>query len=299
MDGVVCGLPRPVVDAVAGATAGAVARFAVGPLDLLKIRFQVQLETAKQGAKYTNVLQAARSIVQEEGVIGLWRGTLAAQLLVVPYTAVQFIVLQQFKRFSETTQLGKNPRIKPLVYPTMRDAAKGILKQRGVSGLYSGITPTLIEIIPYAGLQFGVYDTCQRLLQKTKRAVSSTLLRKDDQVQLSQFELFCCALVSGTLAKLAVHPLDVAKKRFQVAGLARSARYGAVVERDMYRNVLDCITTIYAKEGLGGLYKGAVPSLIKAAPAAAITLTVYEMIIGRWTLLCTNLNARKELDRPA
>ena len=40
----------------------------------------------------------------------------------------------------------------------------------------------------------------------------------------SSFERFVCGLCAGTLAKLTTHPLDVAKKRFQVAGLPRDAR---------------------------------------------------------------------------
>lgn len=35
---------------------------------------------------------------------------------------------------------------------------------------------------------------------------------------------FTCGLVAGLFAKLASHPLDVAKKRYQVAGLQRSLR---------------------------------------------------------------------------
>lgn len=41
-------------------------------------------------------------------------------------------------------------------------------------------------------------------------------------------QAFACGLAAGMLAKLGTHPLDVAKKRFQVAGLQRSARYGQV-----------------------------------------------------------------------
>lgn len=33
---------------------------------------------------------------------------------------------------------------------------------------------------------------------------------------------FTCGLAAGLVAKLTTHPLDVAKKRFQVAGLQRS-----------------------------------------------------------------------------
>jgi solute carrier family 25 thiamine pyrophosphate transporter 19 len=44
----------------------------------------------------------------------------------------------------------------------MRSAAIDILRTRGFRGLYSGLSPTLVEIIPYAGLQFGTYDTFKR-----------------------------------------------------------------------------------------------------------------------------------------
>lgn len=70
---------RAWLDATAGAAAGCVARFVVGPLDVLKIRFQVQLEPLRpRGAakllpqqvapKYTGLVQALRTIVREEGI---------------------------------------------------------------------------------------------------------------------------------------------------------------------------------------------------------------------------------------
>ena len=69
---------NPFVDATAGAIAGCAARFVVGPLDVIKIRFQVQLEPiAKRAAsidpasltsKYTGLRQALKTIVQEEGI---------------------------------------------------------------------------------------------------------------------------------------------------------------------------------------------------------------------------------------
>ena len=44
----------------------------------------------------------------------------------------------------------------------MRSAFVDIIKSRGVRGLYNGLTPTLVEIVPYAGLQFGTYDMFKR-----------------------------------------------------------------------------------------------------------------------------------------
>jgi solute carrier family 25 thiamine pyrophosphate transporter 19 len=44
----------------------------------------------------------------------------------------------------------------------MRSAFVDIIKTRGFQGLYSGISPTLVEIIPYVGLHFCSYDTFKR-----------------------------------------------------------------------------------------------------------------------------------------
>lgn len=92
-----------------------------------------------------------------------------------------------------------------------------------------------------------------------------------------------CGLVSGVLAKLATHPLDVAKKRAQVAGLARSTAYGQRVGLETTQSLTRCLAGIYRQEGVAGLYKGTVPSLLKAGPSAAITFAAYELIL-RWIL---------------
>ena len=66
------------LNATAGAIAGAIARLVVNPLDVLKIRFQVQLEpisavqpsstAASVLSKYTGLRQAFVTIVKEEGI---------------------------------------------------------------------------------------------------------------------------------------------------------------------------------------------------------------------------------------
>ena len=67
------------LSATAGALAGAVARFVVSPLDVIKIRFQVQIEPIAQGgrhlSKYTSLKQAVTTIVKEEGIQVRRKGT--------------------------------------------------------------------------------------------------------------------------------------------------------------------------------------------------------------------------------
>ena len=66
-----------------------------------------------------------------------------------------------------------------------------------------------------------------------------------------------------------------------MAGLQRSLRYGARVEAGLVgRSLAHCLGEIVRTEGAAGLWKGAMPSVVKAAPSAAITFTVYEVLIG-------------------
>lgn len=45
------------------------------------------------------------------------------------------------------------------VYTGMISAARGIVAQHGSRGLYNGLGITMLEIVPYAALQFGLYDS--------------------------------------------------------------------------------------------------------------------------------------------
>ncbi|XP_010547038.1 PREDICTED: mitochondrial thiamine pyrophosphate carrier-like [Tarenaya hassleriana] len=316
-------IKRALIDASAGAISGAVSRTVTSPLDVIKIRFQVQLEPTTSWAlvrgnlpgasKYTGVLQASRDIFREEGLLGFWRGNVPALLMVVPYNSIQFTVLHRLKSIaagSSKTEdhihlspylsfvsgalagcaatLGSYPfdllrtilasQGEPKVYPTMRSAFADIIQTRGIKGLYNGLSPTLVEIVPYAGLQFGSYDMFKRWMMEWNRIVLSpnSSSADIDSSSLSSFQFFLCGLAAGTSAKLVCHPLDVVKKRFQIEGLRRHPRYGARVEKRAYRNMLDGIRQIVTSEGWNGLYKGIVPSTVKAAPAGAVTFLAYE-----------------------
>lgn len=78
--------------AVAGSVAGFVTRALISPLDVIKIRFQLQLERvcpSDPNAKYHGILQAAKQILQEEGPRAFWKGHVPAQILSIGYGAVQ------------------------------------------------------------------------------------------------------------------------------------------------------------------------------------------------------------------
>ncbi|KAF4355192.1 hypothetical protein F8388_012967 [Cannabis sativa] len=309
-------LKRAMIDATAGAIAGGISRTVTSPLDVIKIRFQVQLEPTTSWAlvrrnlsgpsKYTGMLQATKDIFREEGLPGFWRGNVPALLMVMPYTAIQFTVLHKLKTFASEDHINLSPYLsyvsgalagcaatvgsypfdllrtilasqgEPKVYPTMRSAFLDIVNARGIRGLYAGLSPTLVEIVPYAGLQFGTYDTFKRWTVAWNRQQLSKINSIGTDDSITSFQLFLCGLAAGTCAKLVCHPLDVVKKRFQIEGLQRHPRYGARVEHLAYRNMLDALQRIMKAEGWAGLYKGIIPSTVKAAPAGAVTFVAYE-----------------------
>lgn len=83
-----------------------------------------------------------------------------------------------------------------------------------------------------------------------------------------------CGSLAGIAAKTIVYPLDLAKKRLEVQGFEDARRHFGRVES--YKNVIDCLRTMYGKEGVLSFYKGLKPSILKAAFSTALTFTFYE-----------------------
>jgi solute carrier family 25 thiamine pyrophosphate transporter 19 len=297
---------------MAGAFAGMLSRVVVAPLDVIKIRMQVQVEPVGGGGtlgagKYRGIAQCARTILKEEGARGLWAGTVPALFLWVPYTAVQFAALGEFKRVAREN--GGDPEKPPLaflggavagatatvvtypfdvmrtvlaaqgsprVYDSLPAAAAGILKNRGPAGLYAGVGVTLLEIAPASAIQFGVYALLRDVVC-SHSASSSRTDQSSRRESISPLLNAACGFGAGSVARVIIHPLDVVKKRFQVAGLARSLRYGERVATAEFSSFASAFATIFRKEGVRGFYKGLTPGLIKSAPASAITFAAYEV----------------------
>uniref|UniRef100_A0A8C6IBA2 Solute carrier family 25 (mitochondrial thiamine pyrophosphate carrier), member 19 n=1 Tax=Mus spicilegus TaxID=10103 RepID=A0A8C6IBA2_MUSSI len=84
--------------AVAGSVSGFVTRALISPLDVIKIRFQLQIERlcpSDPNAKYHGIFQAAKQILQEEGPRAFWKGHVPAQILSIGYGAVQFLAFEE------------------------------------------------------------------------------------------------------------------------------------------------------------------------------------------------------------
>ena len=79
----------------AGGVAGGVAKTVIAPLDRSKIFFQTN-ETRNYRFRYA--LRWLRHGYRTEGLLSLWRGNTATLARIVPYSALQFMSFEQYKK---------------------------------------------------------------------------------------------------------------------------------------------------------------------------------------------------------
>lgn len=146
------------------------------------------------------------------------------------------------------------------IYNSLLSSIRDISRHEGYSGLFRGLTAAIGQIVPYMGLFFASYEAFRVPMHNLSLPFGS-----GDAV---------AGITASVLAKTAVFPLDLVRKRLQVQGPTRS-KY---IHRNIpeYRGVFQTIKNILAKEGTRGLYRGLTVSLIKAAPASAVTMWTYE-----------------------
>lgn len=59
---------------MAGCTTGAMAVSFAQPTDVVKVRFQAQVNLTGVARRYTGTMQAYKHIFNHEGIRGLWKG---------------------------------------------------------------------------------------------------------------------------------------------------------------------------------------------------------------------------------
>ncbi|GFZ20899.1 mitochondrial substrate carrier family protein [Actinidia rufa] len=183
-------LPIP-ASPIAGAIAGISSTLCTYPLELLKTRLTVQ-----RGV-YKNLLDAFVKIVQDEGPAELYRGLTPSLIGVIPYAATNYYAYDSlrkaYKKFSNQEEIGNVATLVigsaagaisstatfPLEvarkhmqagalngrqYENLLHAVVSILEQEGMAGLYKGLWPSCMKIVPAAGISFMCYEACKRIL---------------------------------------------------------------------------------------------------------------------------------------
>ncbi|XP_066560436.1 mitochondrial thiamine pyrophosphate carrier [Amia ocellicauda] len=285
----------------AGSAAGMVTRAIISPLDVLKIRFQLQIEQVSvrcRQARYQGLWQATQRIFSEEGVQAFWKGHVPAQLLSICFGAVQFASFECLTEFVhkatpynsrtagvhfvcgglaacsatvacqplDTLRTRFAAQGEPKVYRNLRHAVSTMYRSEGALTFYRGLTPTMIAVFPYAGMQFFFYNIFKK--------VYLWILRRDAHTT-DNFGNLVSGSCAGVISKTLTYPFDLFKKRLQVGGFEEARTHFGKVRS--YQGLADCVLSIAQEEGLQGFFKGLSPSLLKAAVSTGCTFFCYEL----------------------
>ena len=147
------------------------------------------------------------------------------------------------------------------VYQTLLGSIQEIAQTEGTRGFFRGLSAGIVQIVPYMGLFFSTYES----LRLTFTPLSLPYGSGDATA----------GVLASVLAKSGIFPLDLIRKRLQVQGPTRRRFAGGMVPfygKGVWKTGIEIIS----KEGWRGLYQGLGVSLVKAAPASAITMWTYE-----------------------
>ncbi|CAK9312835.1 unnamed protein product [Citrullus colocynthis] len=265
---------------MSGAVAGAVSRTCVAPLETIRTHLMV-------GSSGNSTTEVFHNIMQTDGWKGLFRGNFVNIIRVAPSKAIELFVYDTVNK-NLSPKPGEPPKL-PIsasfvagacagvsstlcTYPLellktrltiQRDAYNGlfdaflkILREEGPAELYRGLAPSLIGVIPYSATNYFAYDTLRKAYRKIFK-----------QERIGNIETLLIGSAAGAFSSSVTFPLEVARKQMQV---------GALSGRQVYKNVIHALVSIFEKEGIPGLFRGLGPSCMKLVPAAGISFMCYE-----------------------
>lgn len=159
---------------------------------------------------------------------------------------------------------------------------------QGMKGLYRGIAPTLLGILPYSGVAFTINE-------QAKKQIAQVTGREPTTIERMQ-----CGALAGLVAQSMTYPLEVTRRRMQTIGIVRAAGTDAAVnvlggtirtskahraaqtlEKDP--TMLATLTHVLREQGLRGLFKGVSMNWVKGPVAFSISFTTFDIIKKKLT----------------
>jgi len=144
-----------------------------------------------------------------------------------------------------------------------------IVTNEGFLALYKGLSAVVTGIVPKMAVRFTSFEKYK------------DIMRGNSNEQLSKGAIFVAGLGSGvTEALVIVTPADVCKIRMQ-------AQYHSMMDPEQlktrkYKNVFQTAVLIVREEGVGALYKGVVPTVLRQGCNQAANFTFYQIFKEQW-----------------
>lgn len=283
-----------IIDFLMGGVSAAVSKTAAAPIERVKLLIQNQDEMIKQGRldrKYSGIIDCFKRTAADEGIMSLWRGNTANVIRYFPTQALNFAFKDKFKKmfgfkkedgywtwFAGNLASGGMAGATSLFFVYSLDYARtrlandaksasgerefnGLidvyrktLKTDGIAGLYRGFGPSVVGIIAYRGLYFGLYDSLKPVVLV-------------GPLQGNFLASFLLGWAVTTTSGIASYPLDTIRRRMMMTS-------GQAVK---YNGAIDCFRQVVATEGVGSLFKGCGANVLRGIAGAGV-ISLYDQL---------------------
>lgn len=154
-----------------------------------------------------------------------------------------------------------------------------------ISNFYRGFAPTILGMVPYAGVSFYTHDLLQDMLRlpllraysvmektlsRPKKTVASTksgVSLRDARAPLRGYAQLFAGGIAGMFSQLAAYPFEVIRRRMQVGG---------AINQGQFLSFKHTARMIYCESGMRGYFVGLTIGYMKVVPMVACSFYVYE-----------------------
>ncbi|WYZ45239.1 hypothetical protein EsH8_VIII_000555 [Colletotrichum jinshuiense] len=155
---------------------------------------------------------------------------------------------------------------------TAASAVAAIAPRSGLVNFYRGFSPTLLGMLPYAGMSFLTHDTAGDVLRHPSLAKWTTLPRPTNSpagkpAPLRSWAELLAGGIAGVVSQTASYPMEVIRRRMQVGG--------AVGDGHRLR-ISETAAMIFRERGFQGFFVGLTIGYVKVMPMAAVAFYTYE-----------------------
>ncbi|KAJ3594366.1 hypothetical protein NHX12_003673 [Muraenolepis orangiensis] len=259
---------------LAAGLADAMSRTLTAPIDRLKTQLQVH------GSKtFRQVFEKQRA----GGLRSMWQGNAVNVLKGTPQSTLQCMIYAQMKMYTQDRtkeSLSVQQRfglgcvsgalIHAVFYPLevlkvrlnlqpsgssqgLGECARSIYRQESLASFYRGFRPSVLCMVPYAGVECAVHQTI------VSWAVNDPSYNSDSQLFFFSFVAFASGQVSS-------YPLAVIRTQQQAQAFCAVSH--------PISSIYEGFTGIYARHGLRGFYSGMGASFTRAVPCALLNYTL-------------------------
>ncbi|EFR04760.1 mitochondrial carrier protein LEU5 [Nannizzia gypsea CBS 118893] len=168
---------------------------------------------------------------------------------------------------------------------TTAAAVEKVKPRYGLVNFYRGFSPTMVGMLPYAGMSFLTHDTVGDWLRHPSIEKYTTIPRsgkdtphgheqtRSHRPQLTATAELFSGAVAGLISQTSSYPLEVIRRRMQVGGAVGD---GHVL------GIRETAQKIFLERGFKGFFVGLTIGYMKVIPMVATSFFVYER--GKWWL---------------